>query len=516
MSEPACAWSSALDALERGAREEAERLLGAPPEGASPADRRVAALLRATLEPTSTAPDEVHREALVAGSGGESTLAASVERALVEGAFARAALAEGRVDDLVHHAAEVHRATPHRWAWLKLRSASLDQAAFRFTGRGDVRDRGIATASAIADRVHAPHMAVLARGILATIHLLSGRLHTCLDACAPAVELAEATGLAEHQNVALAHQFRGYVLLEWNRLDEAGAALETAWTLAGPRGLGVRSGCARVLAELRLESGDTDAADLWLARLEEIVTEPMTRRNREWLAAVRIRHGTERASDLRAIDAWRQSWAYREERIGALEPAELAGRLHELEHLVTVLETTSQWRALYEVAGALRRGSHPLRLWFAVRAETARAVALSGLGREGEADDAWRDALAEGAPEGFVRVYLDGAPARLELLRRARDRGNDDFAAGYAGRVLAGVRARRGDGSDPGMRLSPRQRDVLAHVARGLTDAGVAEALGISTSTAKTHLREIYRRLGVASRTQAIAEGRRLGLLPLR
>lgn len=515
MSEPAAVWASALDALERGAREEAERLLDATGERASPADLRIASLLRAALDPSAPAPDQARSGPAVSEPGGGTTLAETVERTLVEGALARAALAEGRVGDLVHHATAVHGCTPDRWAWLRLRSASLDQASFRFTGLAEARDRGIATATAVADRVSAPHMAVVARGILGTIHLLSGRLHTCLDACDSAVELAEATGLAEDPHVALAHQFRGYVLFEWNRLDEASAALETAWTLAGARGLGVRSGCARVLAELRLVSGDADAADLWLARLEEIVAEPMTRRNREWLAAVRIRHGAERASDLRAIDAWRQSWVYHEERIGTLATAELAGRLHELEHLATVLESTSQWAALLEVAGALRRGSHPLRLWFAVRAETARAVALAALGRSGDADEAWRDALVEGAAEGFVRVYLDGAPIRLELLRRARDR-DVLVAADHAARVLAGARPRGGGGAEHGARLSPRQLEVLSHVARGLTDAGVAAALGISTSTAKTHLREVYRRLGVASRTQAIAEGRRLGVLPVR
>lgn len=504
------AWAQALDALERGDRDAAEAHLGSDLAGADPADREVAALLHRALDlpgAAGVAPAGASEATAPSAATPREAVAATLRAA--EGA--RRALTAGRVDDLIALAAEVHRTAPERWGWLRLRSASIDQAVFRFSGRADARDRGIRSASAVADRLESPHMAVLARGILGTIHILSGDLHKCLDACDSAIELAAATGLASHPHVALAHQFRGYVLHEWNRLDEARASLESAWTISRPDGLGVRSGTARLLAAVAAAAGDEQSADRWLARLEEIVAEPMTRRNREWLAAVRIRHGTQRASDLRAIDAWRRSWDYAEEHLDALTDGDVLARLHELEHLLTVLEATSQWPALLGLATHVRAASHPVRRWYAVRAEGARAVALAGLGHMEEADAAWRTALGEGAAEGFVRVHLDGAPLRLELLRRARDGGGP--TARHAATILAG--AGRGAARSADVRLSPRQREVLREVARGATDEAVGHALGISTSTAKTHLREIYRRLGVASRTQAVAEGRRLGLLPL-
>ena len=52
--------------------------------------------------------------------------------------------------------------------------------------------------------------------------------------------------------------------------------------------------------------------------------------------------------------------------------------------------------------------------------------------------------------------------------------------------------------------LSPRQREVLALLARGATVAETARALGRSPETVKTHRRAVYQRLGVAGRVGAL------------
>lgn len=54
-------------------------------------------------------------------------------------------------------------------------------------------------------------------------------------------------------------------------------------------------------------------------------------------------------------------------------------------------------------------------------------------------------------------------------------------------------------------RLTPRQRDILALVADGLTNKQVARSLGVSAGTVKVHLAQILRTLGVQNRTQAVA-----------
>lgn len=52
--------------------------------------------------------------------------------------------------------------------------------------------------------------------------------------------------------------------------------------------------------------------------------------------------------------------------------------------------------------------------------------------------------------------------------------------------------------------LTPRERDVLALLNRGLKNREIAQALVITESVVEIHLHRIYRKLGVTSRTQAV------------
>jgi ATP/maltotriose-dependent transcriptional regulator MalT len=61
--------------------------------------------------------------------------------------------------------------------------------------------------------------------------------------------------------------------------------------------------------------------------------------------------------------------------------------------------------------------------------------------------------------------------------------------------------------------LSSREREVLACIARGLSDREIAEDLVLSTHTVHRHVANIRRKLGRRSRTAAVAEAARLGLL---
>lgn len=63
--------------------------------------------------------------------------------------------------------------------------------------------------------------------------------------------------------------------------------------------------------------------------------------------------------------------------------------------------------------------------------------------------------------------------------------------------------------------LSEREREVLRLIAEGLSNQELAARLHLSPHTIKVHTRNIYRKLGVTSRTQAVAGGRGLGILEL-
>ena len=61
--------------------------------------------------------------------------------------------------------------------------------------------------------------------------------------------------------------------------------------------------------------------------------------------------------------------------------------------------------------------------------------------------------------------------------------------------------------------LTPRQLEVLHHLAKGHSTAQIARALGIQPETVRNHVAGLLRTLRVHSRLEAVAEGRRLGLL---
>ncbi|WP_037858745.1 LuxR C-terminal-related transcriptional regulator [Streptomyces sp. NRRL S-340] len=66
----------------------------------------------------------------------------------------------------------------------------------------------------------------------------------------------------------------------------------------------------------------------------------------------------------------------------------------------------------------------------------------------------------------------------------------------------------------PGVRLAPREVDVLACVAAGATNAATAARLGLGAETVKAYLRSAMRRLGAHTRGEAVAAARRAGVLP--
>lgn len=66
----------------------------------------------------------------------------------------------------------------------------------------------------------------------------------------------------------------------------------------------------------------------------------------------------------------------------------------------------------------------------------------------------------------------------------------------------------------PNVKFTVRESQVLAEVANGGSNREVAHALHLSEATVKSHLVIVFHKLGVKSRTEAVARARELGLLP--
>jgi pimeloyl-ACP methyl ester carboxylesterase/DNA-binding CsgD family transcriptional regulator len=92
--------------------------------------------------------------------------------------------------------------------------------------------------------------------------------------------------------------------------------------------------------------------------------------------------------------------------------------------------------------------------------------------------------------------------------------GDTDSVVRACREVLAPIRRSPHYESEPeGVPLSGREREILACVARGLSDGEIAEQLTLSPHTVHRHVANIRRKLGRTSRTAAVAEAARLGLL---
>ena len=151
-------------------------------------------------------------------------------------------------------------------------------------------------------------------------------------------------------------------------------------------------------------------------------------------------------------------------------------------------------------------------------------------GRLAEAEVEAEGAVRAGR-HGAGRVELAAALLRLAEIRAARGgAGDGDALVGEAAALVAAcpdpglvaeelarargaaVRGRR-ERPEAGDELTEREAAVLRLLATRLSLREVADALFVSQNTVKTHARGIYRKLGVASRAEAVARARRLGLL---
>ncbi|WP_022890160.1 response regulator transcription factor [Agromyces italicus] len=117
------------------------------------------------------------------------------------------------------------------------------------------------------------------------------------------------------------------------------------------------------------------------------------------------------------------------------------------------------------------------------------------------------DADILGAIEAGASGFLlkDAPPDTLLAAVRAAAVGEQALAPGLSSRLDASQAS--------GERLTVREAEVLALVAEGRTNREIGKALFLSEATVKSHLVHIFTKLGVGSRTAAVARARELGVI---
>jgi DNA-binding NarL/FixJ family response regulator len=112
---------------------------------------------------------------------------------------------------------------------------------------------------------------------------------------------------------------------------------------------------------------------------------------------------------------------------------------------------------------------------------------------------------------GAAGYLLKGAP-RADVFAAVRVvAGGGSLLAPLAASAV--LRRVRGEPSPNDSNLTPREREVLDLMARGLANKQIAARLGISERTVKFHVSAVFAKLGASNRTEAVARAARLGLV---
>jgi ATP/maltotriose-dependent transcriptional regulator MalT len=206
-------------------------------------------------------------------------------------------------------------------------------------------------------------------------------------------------------------------------------------------------------------------------------------------------HSCAEVAQYRALARWRVAWAEAPSR-----------------------EAVAALRQLYHRAVERRD------LYVACRLAVELAGMLASIGESEDADVLFFSTIKSGAAAGLYQLFVENPGESSALLRRAYDRAEasgstDRELQPFVGSLISRRENRQvKDIPTPSAAtisdtLTARERDILVRIGQGLPNKRIARALEISPETVKSHIKRIFLKLAVGTRTEALARGKSLGLL---
>ncbi len=311
----------------------------------------------------------------------------------------------------------------------------------------------------------------------------------------------------------------GDIAREWNNLDVATRYVHEGLELAGRWSQADLFNVYLVLARLNLVRGD------WKAVREALRT------MRQAAIEFKATEADDRMVDL--AEAWMQiaqgelegpqRWA---ERYGLSKNGDqlqanardddILRRLRKYEYPVAARLWIAEGRpaeavTLLEMALPIAESAN--RVGLVIECEILLALAAQALGQQAKARQALERALVLAEPEGYVRVFVDEGPQVARLLYEALA---DNVRPNYVGQLLKAFPVAEPPAPMSAVMIEPlsdRELEVLRLIAVGLSNEEIAQRLVLSLPTIKWHTSNIYGKLSVKNRTEAVAKARVLGLL---
>lgn len=316
----------------------------------------------------------------------------------------------------------------------------------------------------------------------AACRVLAGDARAARTEATAALDVAQQVGLGEHPFLNEAYASIGEAHRLAGRVDDAVAALERALDLAS--GIHRHNAVALVVAFLAHLDVDRGRPAEALAR---IVEHRDVAHRRPWTVT-----GYLAAAEARALTALGRPDAARDVLAAGPRTTVAASAAVALALADGAIEearaAVDAWPDEPTVGGDLRR-------------TLARAAVHEASGDPGDADAQLDDALVAARAIDVVQPFAELGPALAGPLRRIGVGPSIDTDDPFLARISRAVLATGGPATLP---LSAQELTVLGHLARERTLPQVAGDMYLSVNTVKTHVRAIYRKLGVRSRAEAL------------
>lgn len=395
---------------------------------------------------------------------------------------------------------------------------------------------------ALARRANNLFVLIVATCQLAEMQMLQGRLSQAFVTLQKARLLAVGSNERPLGLAGIVDNGLGEILRERNQLEQAKEYLEhgrqlsqTAWWVSSLEG-------TVALVRLLQSQGDFSAAQ---SLLQEAFRLSMSEESSQWdaisVAATAVRLALQRGDLSAARRWWEQSHLRDFQPDVSLENYPY----HILEYLLLTQaryklavgqnagDALDLHQALELLQSILPNAEQLKRVSSQIETLVLRALVERALDESDQAVHTLLRALALGEAEDYRRIYLDEGQVMAELLAHCLDEQQQSGAyypsLQYIESLLevcrqeAGIRtpgAKSGAGAaaktqdDFAIFLSAREMEVLSLIAAGKSNEEIAAQLYLALNTVKRHASNIYDKLEVKKRTEAVAKARQLGLIP--
>jgi LuxR family maltose regulon positive regulatory protein len=374
-----------------------------------------------------------------------------------------------------------------------------------WTGQPDRAESHLRQGGMLARQIGRPHLEFRALTHRAEIDL-SGNIPRAAERSRQAIDLAEEHGWTSEVPFGLACMTLGSALAWQGRLGEAGPWLQRAGRVTNAQAAPMSAmGVEYARGQFALGRGRADEALAAFRTVEQIAgrlatPHPLTRPLQAWIMHALVRQGDPGRAERVLADLSDRGRGRGEIRI-AIAALRLAQR---------------DPRTATEVLAPVLDGSARVgwRSWLA-QAALLEGIAQDALGDQPAAGRALERALDVAGPDGALMWFLiHPAPGLLERQRRGRT-AHAALISRILG-LLTGNASSAPSATAPMAMLDPVSESefrVLPYLPTHLSVPEIAAELSVSANTVKTHLRNLYAKLGAHRRTEAVEAARALGLL---